>query len=422
MQAVLACFQLKQNNERLIDFIGYNTKRVANRLTDTTDEKLLNFVHNTQLLKDEWASSATHTAELFRLAQEQLKSLNRIAEWEPDWIVYPLYMCALQLFKIAEALDRSAEASSQTAKPGDLKQEGYLTQCGRTIHMSLNLCLKDRDPSATNKRYGAYYFALLLFKAYHKLRAHGLITNMVKVLESRSKELPSVQSAFGNRRAFTVTYCYYLGRYYACRKSDYAKGFHWLNMALMDCHTSYKNQQRQILVFLIPIAFLTNRWYPRNHVLNKCDPAKAGIDYRPIKTALLQGNLALLDQQLEHQQLPLLTRDLYLPFSHLRPYVILRLVKLVWKHNHSNWKLPTALIATAIAFASKNSTTTTTAATSSDKSPANDVDADLLDRTECLIANLINKGFVKGYLSHGNRVLVVSKTEPFPRLVRKNAI
>ena len=37
-----------------------------------------------------------------------------------------------------------------------------------------------------------------------------------------------------------------------------------------------------------------------------------------------------------------------------------------------------------------------------------------LDQIECILANLIYRGFVRGYLSHTKRVLVLSKRDPFP--------
>jgi nuclear mRNA export protein PCID2/THP1 len=39
-----------------------------------------------------------------------------------------------------------------------------------------------------------------------------------------------------------------------------------------------------------------------------------------------------------------------------------------------------------------------------------------LDEVECILANLIYRKYVKGYISHQHRVLVVSKVEPFPEL------
>lgn len=37
-----------------------------------------------------------------------------------------------------------------------------------------------------------------------------------------------------------------------------------------------------------------------------------------------------------------------------------------------------------------------------------------LDEVECILANLIFQGYIRGYLSHAKRVLVLSKRDPFP--------
>ena len=37
-----------------------------------------------------------------------------------------------------------------------------------------------------------------------------------------------------------------------------------------------------------------------------------------------------------------------------------------------------------------------------------------LAEVECVVANLIYRGYVKGYISHQKAVLVVSKKDPFP--------
>ena len=38
-----------------------------------------------------------------------------------------------------------------------------------------------------------------------------------------------------------------------------------------------------------------------------------------------------------------------------------------------------------------------------------------LDEMECILANLIYTGYIRGYLSHNKRVLVLSKRDPFPK-------
>jgi hypothetical protein len=37
-----------------------------------------------------------------------------------------------------------------------------------------------------------------------------------------------------------------------------------------------------------------------------------------------------------------------------------------------------------------------------------------LDEIACILANLIYRGFIRGYVSHNKRVLVLSKRDPFP--------
>ena len=39
-----------------------------------------------------------------------------------------------------------------------------------------------------------------------------------------------------------------------------------------------------------------------------------------------------------------------------------------------------------------------------------------IDETQCIVANLIFEGKMKGYISHQHQKVVVSKQNPFPRL------
>lgn len=43
-----------------------------------------------------------------------------------------------------------------------------------------------------------------------------------------------------------------------------------------------------------------------------------------------------------------------------------------------------------------------------------------IEAVECLVANLIYRGYVKGYISHAKKVLVLSKAMPFPHLKTVN--
>ena len=42
------------------------------------------------------------------------------------------------------------------------------------------------------------------------------------------------------------------------------------------------------------------------------------------------------------------------------------------------------------------------------------------DEIECILANLIFRGFIKGYIAHAKKILVLSKASPFPSAAFRN--
>lgn len=43
------------------------------------------------------------------------------------------------------------------------------------------------------------------------------------------------------------------------------------------------------------------------------------------------------------------------------------------------------------------------------------------EEAECLVANMIYKGFMRGYISHEKQMVVIAKTDAFPRLADNSA-
>ena len=43
------------------------------------------------------------------------------------------------------------------------------------------------------------------------------------------------------------------------------------------------------------------------------------------------------------------------------------------------------------------------------------------EEAECLVANMIYKGFMRGYISHEKQMVVLAKTDAFPRLADRSA-
>lgn len=390
------------HDTNLLQFLQYDhyDENRGYMLTLKNDGKLDQLYNVTMELKFKNAIKGTGTnKEIFELADQQLKILNRIAEQETNWIVYPLYIVANQLFKISQKIDSIDENANSV----------YLETCGRTIHRSFNLCLNDRNPNMhENRRIACYMFANLEFQLYNKLQNRDMMKNLVKVLQSRGKELPKLSQSLANEhRSHMVMYNYYMGEYYGCYESDFSKGFQYLNEALLECPTASYNcnlQKAKILVLLIPFAILTKSRYPN---LKMFDIPSMNDIYQPIIECLLNGDLKEYDENFNKNEIFFLKNGLYVAMSLIRELILLKLIKNCWKFNGSENILSLKIISIGYLKSLQGYRK---------KIKRNKLeDQELLDELECLLANLISKGYIKGYLSHSNRCVVLSKTDPFPR-------
>ncbi|QLL31543.1 hypothetical protein HG536_0B04070 [Torulaspora globosa] len=371
-------------------------------LTLQNDGKLDQLYNVTMELKFQcWVND--NRDKRFELADEQLRLLNRIAEQETNWIVYPLYVVANQYFQIAQKTRTSASG------------ENLLERCGRTIHRSFNLCLNDRNPELPrNRKIGCYLFANLEFQLYRKLENRDMAKNLVKVLQSRVNEIPTLsQSLAAHHAKHKVLYNYYMGEYYGCYESDFQKGFTYLQEALLECSTSGScdAQIDRILLLLVPFALLTRRLYPNFHHTALANARRhrraAQHIYQPIIKSLLTGNLKDYDAHFAKHELFFLRNGLFVAMSLLRELVLLKLVKTCWTVLNHVTVVPLSTIAIGY-LASLHGTR------KKPKRLTTPINDSLLDELECQLANLICKNAIKGYLSHSNRCLVLSKKDPFP--------
>lgn len=397
-----AYFIHKRYDDGLLQFLKNDNYEEAHtyRLTMKNDGKLDQLYNVTMDLKfASWVNEDKQ--KKFDLADEQLRLFNRIAEVETDWIVYPLYYVAHQYLQIARKI---------RVKDDKMDKNAYLERCGRAIHRSFNLCLNDRNPELhENRKTGCYLLANLEFKLYHLLGNRDMMKNLVKVLQSRGDEIPPLaQSLAALHSKHLVMFNYYMGEYYGCYESDFTKGHSFLSEALLECATNICDKQiDKILILLIPFALLTTRQYPNVNVWQEklTDNSVALKVHEPIVSCLLNGDLKTYDTNFAKNEIFFLQNGLYVAMSLLRELVFLRLVKNCWKFTG----MPSVLQLQAVATAYSKSVQGY-----KKRKPAKADDL-LLDELECQLANLIAKNLVKGYLSHANRCLVLSKKLPFPR-------
>ncbi|CUS22162.1 LAQU0S04e09604g1_1 [Lachancea quebecensis] len=415
MNNIIQCFEYRRSNQELLDFLRYDRPCSSSvfSLGRINNEKLAQLIQATLVLKQEFAEncgSTTISAKLFELANEQLKLMNRLSEGETVWITAPLHASAAQLLRVGTQLDKMASEQRDIDKKkkkklrGDLEEERFLEKCVRTIHTSFKLCLNDRNPNTReNKKWGVYFFTNLELSIYKRLHNRDMVRNLVKVLESRVQELPTPENALQSHKAQLVTYYYYMAEFYGCQDSNFVRGFEFARKAWLNSRLEGGAQEDMIVMLLVPFAILARKWYPNIQELAERYPRVAQL-YAPVIQCLRNGDLKSFETWLRQNEAAMLRRNLYVALVLIRELVLIKLLKLSFRFYGSRSIVPLNLVTAALLKSRTHKGIKT-------------VTDEQLDETECTLANLISKDYIKGYLSHSNRALVVSKTNAFPRLV-----
>jgi hypothetical protein len=145
------------------------------------------------------------------------------------------------------------------------------------------------------------------------------------------------------------------------------------------------------LLYLIPTKLFLGK-VPTVNLLNRYQL----IEFRDLVQAIKSGSIVLFEKTLEDHQTFFMKMGLYLLLQDkLHNMVYRNLVKKVYQISDGTQihRLPFTTLHTAMKLLGSKIT---------------------LDEVECILANLICKGFIKGYLSHSKRVMVLRKQEPFP--------
>ncbi|CCD25284.1 uncharacterized protein NDAI_0E04670 [Naumovozyma dairenensis CBS 421] len=281
-------------------------------------------------------------------------------------------------------------------------------------------------------------------------------------------------------KSHVVMFNYFMGQYYGCYESDFNLACNYLNNALMECPDPKKiiitspstinSIWRRLLILLIPFTILTRKTYPNlDYILNNIfiniedNHAKEIKDiFHPIIQCFKTGNLQKFDETFKQNEYFYLENGIYVAMTLIRELVFLKLIKncyKIWltindgKNNKFVIPLPFLLIGylkslgaqqeliQQIVVADDNDSAsgshqeqqqssahprgqreTQTRYKNKKQLPMTSKETRelILDEIECHLANLISKNYIKGYLSHGNRCLVISKTVPFPKLATKN--
>ncbi|KAF9212257.1 COP9 signalosome (CSN) subunit [Podila verticillata] len=242
------------------------------------------------------------------------------------------------------------------------------------------------SPIDVSRKWGTYFIIGILFKTYFKLKSHSLCKNVLRAVTAA--DLPPLHRYPISHQ---VTFKYYTG-VLSFYNDDFKSAEADLQFAFDHTPSISANNRRLILHYLIPTRLLRGSLPPTSLLSNFPDLKQI---YEPIVIAIKTGNVRMFDEALATGSSRLVSLGTYLTVERARGVVVRVLFKKVYTAMNKSTKLEVSLFKTALAYVG--------------------VDVDD-EEVECMLANMIYKGYIRGYLSHEKSVLVLSQKDPFPSL------
>ncbi|CAG9135512.1 hypothetical protein JYU34_006314 [Plutella xylostella] len=320
------------------------------------------------LLIDDYASANSHQSACVASVVKLLQS-----QKEENWGLPLLYTVSLDLRYVA-----------QRAEHRDPQSNGkILEKAAESLLACFRVCAADnRSSEEDTKRIGMLNLVNQLLKVYFKINKLHLCKPLIRAIESSPfrDQFPLAQK---------ITFKYFVGRK-AMFDSDYKSADEFLSYAFQLCHKDSWKNKRQILTYLVPVKMLLG-YMPTMALLEKYDL----MQFWELVQAVKSGNLRDIDRVMEEHERFFIKAGIYLIVEKLKITAYRNLFKLVYMAEKSH-QIEILSFQAALHMMGQI-----------------DIDA---DETQCIVANLIYDGKIKGYISYQHKKVVVSKQNAFPPL------
>ncbi|UKZ75877.1 COP9 signalosome (CSN) subunit [Trichoderma virens FT-333] len=296
------------------------------------------------------------------------------------WTIPCLYMIGkyLRLFAIRSDTERSRNIGDNSGGASlmqddfdpETEKQGQLRDCEQHLKRIFTLCLNDRAPLEESRKWGIYFIINLLFKTYFKLNSASLSRTILKTLSAYRGDMPPL-SAFPKSQR--VTFKFYEGVLFFLEE-NYVEAEKHLVEAWELCH---KDATQNLELFL------------------------------PLAQCIRKGDLRAFDVALQEGEDEFVKRRIYLTLERGRDIALRNLLRKVFiaggfdelKEGETTpvrrTRVPVAEFRAAICMGSGGELVDT-------------------DEVECLIANMIYKDLMKGYIARERGIVVLSKKGAFP--------
>jgi hypothetical protein len=289
-------------------------------------------------------------------------------------------------YQLAQQADTSRIESSQIPD--------RVETCARLLTRYYNLAVNDRSPNSSRKVSLLSIFGVLMpiFVFLDNWRLAGTI---VRALDNINL---GDGSNFGSK-ADRVKYEYWKGRHEISQGEAQSADRHFSNAMQLCYHTSNDSHNLSLIYnYRSLLRLYLYRKLPRDYQNRLSGP------FRGIIATISKGDINGFRKVVKEHQNYLLKQHLYYfvvaKLSHLLPR---QLTRKVWLVTSGESRIPLSLILSAQAIINRIN-----------KAEIEAMDCLDLEELECLLANSIFEGQIKGYISHEKSTLVLSKKNPFP--------
>ncbi|KAJ3568766.1 hypothetical protein NP233_g5498 [Leucocoprinus birnbaumii] len=296
------------------------------------------------------------------------------------------------------------------AKYNNQKSEA-MEEAARVIAKAFSNCMTDRiSPPTESRKWGIYYVVGLILKCYfrvgpfnplsfekyaiklasrRKIKRISLSKNILRALQAN--DIPPL-SAYP--RSHQVTYRYYIGML-SFLNEDFVKAEEELTLAFYNCHVDAHSNQERILAYLIPLRIIKGH-LPSDELMNRF-PVLKDL-YHPFISSIKTGDLAAFDRALDKLEHQLLELNLWFALEKAREICMRSLFRRAWIASDKGTRIPISIFSAALKVSGIETSE---------------------EETECFIANMIHRGYIRGYISHERQIVVLAQTNSFPRVVER---
>ncbi|XP_011151346.1 PCI domain-containing protein 2 [Harpegnathos saltator] len=324
---------------------------------------------------------AMNKNDVFCLYNQQSSAVQCLAkilqmQKEENWMLPVMNVMCLELRLSAISVENSK--SNKNLKPGEV-----LEKCAESLMACFRVCAADsRSSEEDTKRWGMLALINQLLKVYFRINKLHLCKPLIRAIESSS-----YKDHFA--LAQQITYKFFVGRK-AMFDSDYKVADKYLTYAFEHCHIMSSKNKRLILTYLVPVKMLLG-YMPKQSILQKYNL----MEFWELMESVKKGDLHSLEKVMAKHEAFFIGAGIYLIVEKLKLIAYRNLFKKVYLVLRTH-QIPVQSLLVALQMYGMDDTD--------------------MDETECLLANLIYEGKIKGYISFQHKKLVISKQNPFPPL------